>query len=89
MDFVSLWPAQSSLLLHLAKRMCGHGLLTLPEREVNPDPLQQASSPPVAHLPCSSLFLFLIYLTSLLLLCAREFPVFAQAVGRGPIWGPL
>lgn len=58
MDFVSLWPAQSSLLLHLAKRMCGHGLLTLPEREVNPDPLQQASSPPVAHLPCSSLFLF-------------------------------
>lgn len=62
MDFVFLWPAQSSLPLSLAMRICGHGTLALTKREVNPDPPQQASSLRAAHLPYSSLFLFLIYL---------------------------
>lgn len=89
MDFVLPGPGQSSLRLPLTMRMCGSGTLAVTKREVNPDPPQQASSPCSAHLPCSSLFLFLIYLISLLLLCTSKFPVFAQAVHRGPVWGPL
>lgn len=88
MDFVLLWPAQSALPLRLATRMCGHATLALTKREVSPDPPQQASSPRAAHWLCSRLFLFLIHLISPLL-CTSEFPVFAQAIQRGSVWGPL
>lgn len=45
MDFVLLWPGQSSLPLPLAMHMYSNGTLAITKREVNPDPPQQASSP--------------------------------------------
>lgn len=84
MDFVLLWPGQSSLPLSLAMHMYSNGTPAITKREVNPDPPQQASSPWWSHLPCSSLFLF-----SLISLLLRKFPVFVQAVYRESVWDPL
>lgn len=81
--FCSLWPAQSSLPGCPAVRLCGRGRLTPTRREVNSAPPHRASSPRVAHLPCSSLFLFLMYLTSLLLLCTGGLPYLPRRLGEG------
>lgn len=86
MDFVLLWPGQSSLPLPLAMHMHSNGILAITNREVNPDPPQQASSPWWGHLPCSNLFLFSLIS---LLLGTSKFPVFAQVVYREPVWGLL
>lgn len=85
MDLASLWPAQSSLLLPLAMHLCSNGTLDMTSRDVNPGPPGRPlplGKPNCPIVVCS--YFWVSFLISLL--CMSKFPVFAQTIGRGPIF---